>query len=102
MLQDAIRELGYSVFWIELTMDEPLNSVYPELVCVDANHLNQELKIRIGWLREKFPEVPQIVVCNFPRANEVQDLIAWRVARVISKPFELHDLEFTIKSVLSS
>jgi hypothetical protein len=100
MLQDAFRELGYYSFWIELLMDEPLNAADPDLVCVDASHLNQELKIRIGWLREKFPEVPQIVVCNFPRANEVQDLIAWKVARVISKPFELHDLEYSVKSVL--
>lgn len=102
MLGDAFRELGYNSFWIELTMNELPNVGEPDLVCVDANHINHELQSRIVWLREKFPGAPQIVVCNFPRANEVQDLISWKVSSVISKPFELQDLEFSIKSVLIS
>lgn len=100
MLQDAFRQLGYNAFWIELMMGANPNIGEPDLVCVDANHLNHELKTRIEWLREKFPDTPQIVVCNFPRANEVQDLISWKVAGVISKPFELQDLEFSVKSLL--
>jgi hypothetical protein len=102
MLEDVLKELGFASFWIELASDQQPNLGQPDLICVDANQLGQPLKLRLDWLSDKFSGIPRIVFCNFPRANEVEELMSWNVSRIVSKPFELQDVASAIKSALDT
>ncbi len=99
MLKDTFEHLGFNSEWIELSMETEGHRSYC-LICIDANHLDEELQQRVRWIRETFENVPVIAIANFPRLTEVGNLVSWKVSHVVSKPFELNDLRFAIKAVL--
>ena len=99
MVGDALRTLGYRSRWLERSMWDAQAITLLSAICVDANSLTDDLVNRLNWLTETFPRRPLVLILNFPRANEVASATELGVSEVISKPFELSDLQAAVKRV---
>jgi len=104
-LSAAIQSFGWKTRWVEHANLPSLASAV-NVVCIDANSLDENLERRINWLKEEVFDVPLVLLMNFPRSNEVAKLGNMGVTRVISKPFELSDLrdaiDQSVESILNS
>ncbi len=83
------------VSWINLTASATA-------ICIDADSLDAALERRIKWLQNKLSHAPMVVLMNFPRRQEVEQLNKLGVGAVVSKPFELNDLRSAITSAVES
>jgi hypothetical protein len=101
MLKDAFRAAGISAVWIESSDNRNIPLERLDLICIDVNHMHEELVGRIDFLRRRNPQSPIIVVANFPRSNEIEFVKTLNVSQVVSKPFELADLRYAIESTMA-
>ena len=65
-------------------------------MCVVADSWTAELEKRIEWLGSEIPDVPFVLLLNYPRQTDSESILAAGVSAVISKPFELQDLKAAI------
>lgn len=92
-LQDAIKHMGWQSRWVERsTWDASTNQLFNP-ICVEADAYNPSVDKRLDWLRSEFPAAAYVMVLNFPRAHDVQELSERGIFQVVSKPFELNDLK---------
>ena len=100
-LEDALRFLGAESEWLEhqeWQAERPPSNL--QAICVDADSLTLNLEKRLAAIRKEHPSTPLIVILNFPRKEEVQELTAeHNVAAVISKPFDLTRLARAVGQV---
>ncbi|MEM7782755.1 MAG: response regulator [Planctomycetota bacterium] len=99
MLADAFGEAGWKSRWVERTMWDGQASSLLSVLCVDANGWTFELQQRLKWLRSEFPGLPVVLLLNFPRSEEKEEIISHGVSEVVSKPFELETLHQAIQTV---
>ena len=98
-LEQAIVALGGKPKWVERTSTINL-SASATAICIDADSADDALERRIQWVKDQVAHVPLIVLMNFPRRQEIQQLENLGVASVISKPFELTDLQNAIETTI--
>jgi CheY-like chemotaxis protein len=98
-LSEAITSIGGRPKWVERTSQINL-SASATLICIDADSADQALERRIQWVQKQLAHVPLIVLMNFPRRQETERLNQLGVTTVISKPFELAQLQTAIESTI--
>jgi CheY-like chemotaxis protein len=90
-LEDALEFLGAETVWLEhqeWQAERPTQNL--QAICVDGDSLTAKLAQRLAAIRGDHPSTPLIVILNFPRKEEVQELSAeHNVVAVVSKPFDL-------------
>ncbi len=101
VLSEAVKTFGWQTRWVERSSLASLAGAV-NVICIDANALDEHLERRVAWLKEKVFEVPLVLTLNFPRHHEVADLQNMGITHVISKPFELNDLRVTIATAAES
>jgi hypothetical protein len=96
MLDDAIGSLGLWCRWVERSIWDAASSATVSVMCVVADSWTAELEKRIRWLNSEIPDVPFVLLLNYPRQSDSESIEAAGVAAVVSKPFELQDLKAAI------
>jgi CheY-like chemotaxis protein len=90
-LEDALEFLGAETVWLEQQewqAERPTQNL--QAICVDGDSLTANLAQRLTAIRRDCPSTPLIVILNFPRKEEVQELTGeHNVVAVVSKPFDL-------------
>lgn len=94
MLADAIDSIGYSSRWFEHEGIDEANAV---AMLIDGNSLTERLKQRIFEISVEISSVPKMLTLNFPRRDEVDLAQRMGIDEVISKPFDLSDLQQAIE-----
>ena len=96
MLADAIDNFGWQASWVERSRwdTEAANSI--SAICVEADSWCGDLQIRIKWIRSEIPNTPIVLILNYPRESELDEIRSAGVSEVVSKPFELTDLRSAI------
>ena len=100
MLTDAFATNDWKTFWIDKS-SLPANRM-PEfsVICIEADSVSDEIEQRVSQLKKAYPMVPIVAVLNFPRTDDVYNAQAMGIQRVVSKPFQLVDLNHVINSVI--
>ena len=64
----------------------------PSLVIYDASSNLQRRKDQLKKILARFSDIPVIVLLDFPRSHEIEELIECGVSCVVAKPFRLAEL----------
>lgn len=96
MLADAAEHFGWRHCWVERAVWDADAGDALSVICVDADSWTPELNNRVKWLRSEFPVTPLIMLLNYPRASELDEILVAGVCSIVSKPFELDDLSSAI------
>jgi hypothetical protein len=96
MLDDAIGSLGLRCRWVERSIWDAASSATVSVMCVVADSWTAELEKRIRWLNSEIPDVPFVLLLNYPRQSDSESIEAAGISAVVSKPFELQDLKAAI------
>ncbi len=65
-------------------------------VVVAADGWSESLRNRIKWLRSEIPDAPLVLLLNYPREHELETIRNCGVSEIVSKPFELEDLQSAV------
>ena len=99
-LKDALENLGYRCRWIELEKEEllsdPQQTARFQPICVDTDVINEDVYVRLNWLRDRFPAAKIILITNFPRIDQTDRIKKAGVYQIISKPYHLDDLAYAV------
>jgi hypothetical protein len=93
MVQDAVESFGWECRWVERCVWDAQSVQLLNPICIEADSLTPDLEKRITWLKSEFPLAGFVIILNFPRINDVTELAKLGIANVVSKPFELNDLQ---------
>jgi len=96
MVADAIRHFGWTSCWVERSVwnAETVSSV--DAICIEADSWCDNLSNRIKWVTREVPGTPIVLILNYPRNDEFKEIKAAGISEVISKPFELDELQSAI------
>lgn len=100
MVRDAVGAFGWQAMWIEFTTWEAKEVPELELIFIDANSWSVACELRAKWIREQFKERPIVLLINFPRSEELQAATDFGIDAVVSKPFQLNDINAAIQKSL--
>lgn len=98
MVADAIKEFGWQSRWVERSMLDGESSKLISAICVEADGWSASLEQRVKWLRSELPNAPMVLLLNYPREDDIKSAKSCGVSHVVSKPFELQDLNSAIRS----
>lgn len=102
MISDAIESFGWSSCWVERAVWNAETVSAVDSICVEADLWCEDLENRIKWIRAEVPNTPIVLVINYPRQDELEQIRSAGITQVVSKPFELKELQSAIKkSVLT-
>jgi hypothetical protein len=96
MLDDAITSFGWRSRWVERSIWDAASSATVSVMCVIADSWTAELEKRIQWLNSEIPDVPFVLLLNYPRQSDAESIASAGISSVVSKPFELQDLKVAI------
>ena len=99
MLSEVIGS-GNSV-WVAPGVSDQVSAVQFSTICVEANSLTQATVQRIQGLQSNFPSTPLVLILNFPRRREFELAANLGVFELVSKPFQLSDLQFAVERAMS-
>ncbi|MCH2182925.1 MAG: hypothetical protein MK108_13050 [Mariniblastus sp.] len=97
MLADAFREIGCQPSWISGGEGVGLLADGWDLACIDALSPTPRLNEKVSDMKERFPATPLVVLLNFPRQHDVEQLRQIGVSQVVSKPFQHVDLQWAVR-----
>ena len=101
MLNDVCQTTGLETIWLDTVVTPSELEVLPQLLLVDGNSMNGHFVQRIRKLLADYP-VPNIVATlNFPRQYDLKTAKAEGITHVVSKPFQVCDLQLMICDCLS-
>lgn len=100
MVRDAVKTYGWEATWIEYTTWEAQEIPKFELIFVDANSWSPACEKRVQWIREELGDFPIVLLLNFPRSDELKEVARSGVNAVVSKPFQLADINTAIEKSL--
>ncbi len=100
MISDALKNFGFCCDWLEHDAMDGKRSRCPAVLCINADSLSENLQANLSEQRSRFPNVPIVVLLNFPRKFEVDSARDLGVSEIVSKPFELIDLKFAMERCL--
>ncbi|MCH2180044.1 MAG: hypothetical protein MK106_14700 [Mariniblastus sp.] len=100
MLRDTFGSMGWQTDWMLQDDWDGKEQVGHDAICVDAMSLSPSVVETLLDLQGRFPAIPLVVVLNFPRPQEVDELARMGVNQVVSKPFEHIDLKSAIERAL--
>lgn len=101
MVADAVSHFGWENRWIERATWDGATSSLVSVMVVDADGWSSDLENRLKWLREELPNTPIVLMLNYPRQNEQDEMSIHGVLEVVSKPFELDDLNMAIQRAVA-
>lgn len=101
MLKDSINSLGGKCSWVETAdeLSEGLAQFNP--ICLDAAGIDDEFLTRLAWIKDRYPHAALIVVASFPRLDQVARLSALGISQIVSKPYQLRDLQYALATTES-
>ena len=102
MMRDALTTSNYNSCWIEGLDENDIQQASLDAICIEGNSLNPAMQERIVELQRNFPLVPMALVLNFPRSLEFSLARRMGISEIISKPFQLCDLNFAIERLRST
>ena len=102
MIADASQAVAAELHWLERQpSDESFEQL--SLVVVDADSWNRDVKNRIQRIRNDLKiDTPIVLLLNFPRQSDLIAISAIGISDVVSKPFQLSDLELAIEHAVAS
>ena len=102
MIADASQAVAAELHWLERQpSDESFEQL--SLVVVDADSWNRDVKDRIQRIRNDLKiDTPIVLLLNFPRQSDLIAISAMGISDVVSKPFQLSDLELAIEDAVAS
>ena len=100
MLRDTFGSMGWQSDWMLQDDWEAKERGVHDAICLDAMSLSPAVIEIIHDLQERFSATPLVVVLNFPRPQEVDELARMGVSQVVSKPFEHIDLKLAVERAL--
>lgn len=86
---------GFAAVWLPL--DRPILAQRVSLVLYEADGLTMEAKTTIRQLSQRFQRVPLIAILGFPRYEEVATAQKAGATAIVSKPFLVKDLMWTVE-----
>lgn len=96
MLADATRHFGWNACWVERAKWDAETCGTISAICVEADSWSGDLNKRVKWIRSEIPDTPIVLLLNYPRESELDEIRSAGVSEVVSKPFELHELQSAI------
>ncbi|MEE2827024.1 MAG: hypothetical protein VYE64_10395 [Planctomycetota bacterium] len=96
MLAAALVGIGCQSIWMSEQEHGPPLVGRLDLICIDALSLTDPLLDKVADLRERFADIPLIVLLNFPRRDDVANLRQLGVSQVVAKPFRHGDLHWAV------
>ena len=100
MLADAVSTSDWNAFWIEQSSLPASRMPEFRVICIEADSVSDEIERRVSQFKKAYPMVPIIAVLNFPRVDDAYNAQSMGIHRVVSKPFQLVDLNHAINSVI--
>lgn len=97
MLEDALASNGSHTIWLESVEARDTELFSLTAICIEGNSLSEQVCIRIEQHQTTFPGTPIILILNFPRQCDVEAAQRLGVRAVVSKPFQLADLQQAIE-----
>ncbi len=101
-LRDAFQQWGWNSRWIERCTWDAASAQILNPIVVDADSLASDLELRLDWLETEFPASRFVLLLNFPRVDDREQLSTRGISQVISKPYELNDLKAAIQLEVQS
>lgn len=99
MMAMAIHSTG--CVWIESLPSSDTNKSKFSVICVEGNSLTEDTERRVRDLQKRFPRTPMVMTLNFPRRSEFAIANRLGIEELVSKPFQLSDLQFAIRRAQS-
>ncbi len=100
MFRDTFDSMGWQSFWMLQQDSDEMPFDPPDVICMDGLSLTPILEEKVHELKELFPNVPLVVMLNFPRRNEIERLCQIGVTEVVGKPFEHVDLQLAVNNAV--
>ena len=100
MVADAVGHFGWKSCWVERSIWDAHSASPLAAVCVEADSWCAQLANRIRWILNEVPQAPIVLLLNYPRESEWDEMQACGVSEVVSKPFELGDLGTAIQRAI--
>ena len=100
MIADSVKHFGWRCGWVERALWDGATSRLVSAICVDADSWSGDLQNRLKWIHDEIPEAPMVLLLSYPRQDEMDAIRRAGVAEVVSKPFELADLESALKRAM--
>ncbi len=97
-LADVVRAGGFSAVWQSPPGESFVDGVRAS-VC-EANDARPATLERVAQMSRQFAPSPVIVVINFPRAEDIEQILAAGAAAVVAKPFTLHEILAQLEDAL--
>lgn len=97
-LADVVRTGGFSAVWQSPAGDGFIDGV--RAVVSEADDGRPATLDRIAQLSRRFAPAPVVAVTNFPRAEDIERILAAGAAAVVGKPFTLHEILAQLEDAL--
>ncbi|MEM9412926.1 MAG: hypothetical protein AAGA30_17575 [Planctomycetota bacterium] len=94
LLRTALDDRQRHSFWIE--QEDSVSRHALAAICIEANSFDEAVKNRVRELRFSYPSTPVVLVMNFPRRADFEKAAEFGIHDIVSKPFQLKDLQFAI------
>ena len=102
MVADAISHFGWSSCWVERAIWNAETARAIDAIVVEADSWSSELAGRIKWVRRQVGDCPIVLITNYPRQGNLEEIKAAGISEVISKPFELNALKTAVVQAFES
>lgn len=99
-LRDAIGAMDWQVCRLDQAAGISATTPTPACLCVDGNSESEPLRERIVSLRKNYPQVPMVLVLNFPRSQTAEMAAEFGVREIVSKPFDLANLKLSLERAM--
>ncbi len=98
----AIHHFGWRSTWIERGVWNAETITAVDAICIEADAWCSEVESRVKWIQSEVPNKPMVLLVNYPRVAQLKAINAAGIAEVVSKPFELVDLQAAIVRAVDS
>ena len=102
MVADAVNHFGWTSCWIERAAWNAETSSAIDAIVIEADSWSAELASRVKWVRRQVGDCPIVLITNYPRQNNLEEIKAAGISEVVSKPFELNALKTAVVSAFES
>lgn len=82
------------------TMDETIDLVLADVRLSEEDFSNRDGILLLGWVKEKFPQVPVIMVSAYRDFDSAVDALNLGAAYYLKKPINLRELRELVKTTL--
>ena len=98
VLADVVRAAGFSAVWQSPSSGGFIDGV--RAVVCEADDAHPATVERVAQLSRQFAPSPVLALLNFPRAEDIERIMAVGAAAVVGKPFTLHEILAQLEDAL--